>query len=80
MSYKITTFFTAEINNSHGIFFSPFNINIIRLIVDFHAIKLDQGNIRIDINCCDLNDSYNYGKYSPYTHFNQLEKVAIKKG
>ncbi len=59
MSYRITTIFTAEINNSYGIFYSPFNVNTIKLIVDFHALKI--GQTRIDINCCDLSDSYNDG-------------------
>lgn len=76
MSYRITTIFTAEINNSYGIFYSPFNVNTIKLIVDFHAIKFDKK--RIDINCCDLSDSYNYSSYSPYTDFNSLELCGKK--
>ena len=57
MSYRITTIFTAEISNSYGIFYSPFNLNILKLVIDFHAIKI--GKTRININCCDLSDSFN---------------------
>ena len=55
MSYKITTLYTAEIDNNYGIFYSPFNLNIIKIVIDLHAIKL--GKNKININCCDLTDS-----------------------
>lgn len=70
MRYKITSIFTAQIDNTYGIFYSPFNLNIIKIVIDFHAIKL--GKNKININCCDLTDSYDNQGYKPYTDFTGL--------
>jgi hypothetical protein len=70
MSYRITTIFTAEIDNTYGIFYSPFNLNIIKIVIDLHAIKLDKS--KININCCDLTDSETTKEYKPYTFFSDL--------
>jgi hypothetical protein len=40
MSYEIRANFTAEIDNSHGMFYAPFNLNILRIVLDIHGIKL----------------------------------------
>lgn len=68
MSYSIQMIYTAEIDNSHGIFYAPFNLNVMRIVVDLHNIKL--GDNKICFNCCDLSD-YNE-KYKPYTFFHNL--------
>jgi hypothetical protein len=65
--------YTAEIDNSHGIFYAPFNLNILRIIVDLHAIKIDS-NTRICLNCCDLTDFNASRPYTPYTFFQKLER------
>lgn len=70
MSYRIRMIYTAEIDNSHGIFLAPFNLNILKIIIDFHNIKLKEG--KICINCCDLTDFNHDAPYTPYTHFNDL--------
>jgi hypothetical protein len=73
MSYYIRTIFTAEIDNSHGIFYAPFNLNILRIIIDLHAIKVDK-NTKICLNCCDLTDYNQSREYTPYTYFQNLER------
>jgi len=39
MCYSIRADFTAEVDNSYGIFYAPFNLNVLRIIMDFHSIK-----------------------------------------
>jgi hypothetical protein len=73
MSYDIRMIYTAEIDNSHGIFYAPFNLNILRIIVDLHAIKVDK-KTKICLNCCDLTDFNTSRAYTPYTFFQNLER------
>lgn len=44
MSYRIRTTYTAEIDNSHGIFYAPFNLNTLKIVIDFHSIKIKSGS------------------------------------
>lgn len=42
-------------DNSHGIFFAPFNLNILKLTVTLHSIVIDKNNT-MHISVCDLQD------------------------
>ena len=77
MSYSIRMTYTAEIDNSHGIFLAPFNLNILKIIIDFHSVKVGKEG-KICINCCDLTD-FNPGHYSPYTPFNDLHRAPADR-
>jgi hypothetical protein len=77
MKISVLTNFYAEIDNSYGIFFSPFNVNDLRIVVNLHSIKFQHGldKVNIRFNCCDLTDfELVNGNYNPYVNSSELTK------
>ena len=74
MSYEIRTNFTAEIDNSFGIFYAPFNLNILRIVMDIHSIKIKSPvKCKLNITCCDFSDFNKSKNCTPYINFNTLK-------
>ena len=55
MSYYIRMIYKAEIDNSYGIFYAPFNLNSLRIIIDLHSIEVNR-KTRLCFDCCNLTD------------------------
>lgn len=72
MKYRIRTLYNTEIDNSHSIFYAPFNLNILRLVINLHSIKVNK-TCKLNFSCCDLQDFNSFAHYTPYTYFNSLE-------
>lgn len=72
MSYSIRMVYTAQIDNSYGIFYSPFNLSTLKIIIDFHSIKLDSKS-KLCINCCNFTDYDDITK-NPYIYFHNLKQ------
>lgn len=71
------TRYNAEIDNSYGIFFSPFNVNDLRIVITLHQIKISnsENKINITFNSCDLTDYImEDGRYNPYVYSNELSR------
>ena len=79
MKISVLANYFAEIDNSYGIFFSPFNINDLRIVTTLHSVKFtsNENKINIRFNCCDLTDfDSKDGKYNPYVYSNELTKYS----
>ena len=70
MHYVVRSEFRSEIDNSHGMFFAPFNLNILRFVLTFHDIKISK-KCKLNLVLTDLQD-FNGDNYAPYTTFNEL--------
>ena len=47
--------YTVEIDNTHGIFFAPFNLTILKMTVNLHYVRINDSTL-MHISVCDLKD------------------------
>ncbi len=83
MEYSVETKFNAEIDNTHSMFYAPFNLTFIKIIFCLHSIRAN-GQTLLHISVADLQDFNSSGggrpkRYHPHTFFSELQEDRSKQ-
>lgn len=64
--------FRAEIDNSYGAFFAPFNLSRLKIVVGLAPLYLQDQTIRVSFTVADTLEYAENGPYDPFVGFDEL--------
>jgi hypothetical protein len=71
-NYKLLKRFRAEIDNSYGAFFAPFNLSRLKIVVRLAPLFFQQHDIKVTFSCVDALEHGQEGPYNPFASFDSL--------